>query len=55
VNRFTGSTQVVTTVNYNTVKIAVTKTHEIKSSYLVSESLLGNESFLVNDSTVEVP
>jgi hypothetical protein len=58
-NRFIGHSQVVTTNNYNTLsglhtgKITVTITHEIKSWRLLAESLLGNESYLINTSTTE--
>jgi hypothetical protein len=45
-NRFIEHSQVVTTDNYNTLKITANITHEIKSSMLVCQSLLGNTSQL---------
>jgi hypothetical protein len=50
VDRFTGHSQVVTTNNYNTLKITVTIANKIKSSMCAYYSLLGNESYLVNTS-----
>jgi hypothetical protein len=55
-NRLTGHSQVVTTNNYNTLKITVTITHKIKSS--VSACLVAAwslESYLINSSTTELP
>jgi hypothetical protein len=54
-NRFIGHSQVVTTDNYKTLQVTVTKTHKIKSSTSAYYSLLGNESYLVNTSTTERP
>jgi hypothetical protein len=55
VNTFIGHSQVVTTNNYNTVKIMVTIKQKIKSSTSACQSLLGNEFYLVNASTTELP
>jgi hypothetical protein len=51
-NRFIGHSQVVTTNNYNILKNTITATHKIKSAYW---SLLGNESYLLNALTIELP
>jgi hypothetical protein len=53
-NRFNGHSHVVTTNNYNTLKITVIITQKIKSSTSAYYSLLGNESYLVNSSTIEL-
>jgi hypothetical protein len=47
-NRFIGHSQVVTTNNYNNLKITVTLAHKMKYSMSVCYSLLGNESYRIN-------
>jgi hypothetical protein len=44
VNRFNGYSQVVSTSNYNILRITVTITHKMNSSMSAYESLLGNTS-----------
>jgi hypothetical protein len=43
-DRFIGHSQVLTTNNFNTLKITVTVTGKVKSSVSAYQSLLGNES-----------
>jgi hypothetical protein len=50
-DRFIGYSQVVTTINYNTLKITAVITPEINSS--TSACLFGNDSGLVNTSATE--
>jgi hypothetical protein len=52
-NRFIGHS-LVTTNNYTTLRITVTITHKIKPSMSAYLSLLGNEFYLVNTSTIKL-
>jgi hypothetical protein len=54
VNSFVGHSQVVTTNNCNNLKVAVNVAHKTKYSMYVCQSLLGNESYLVNISQLDI-